>query len=317
MKHFDTMTASPRFVSIRRTALGFVALGVLAALALQPLHVQTKDPSGRPAPADASDEDLFKPLNYKGPPLPAPRLANGKPDFSGFWQGQRTPGVPGGNHGKDQPGFVLPYSEQGKRALIWAQNHEVDPEAICLQGGIPRHNSSGLPFEILSNTEYFATFYHYTTHRVAYIGPKRALPDNPAPTYFGTNVAYWDGDALVIETEGLRDSAIDKVWLDENGNPTSNQTKVVERWTRPDYHHLHLEETVTDLKYYTKPFVFTRTWDYGGDGRGLGEYSCNENNIDADSIGPGAGVIGPDGNRGYGNDATLPKTPPGPEAYGL
>jgi hypothetical protein len=291
-----------------------LAVAVLVTLASQ-LPAQTRDTSGRPAPADASDEDLFRPLDYKGPPLPAPRLANGKPDLSGFWQGQRLPGVPGGNHGKDQPGFILPYSETGKRALIHSQNHQVDPEAICLPGGIPRHNSSGLPFEVLNTPDTFATFYHYTTHRVAGIGPRRALPEHPAPSYFGTNVAYWEGDTLVVETTGLRDSSVDQIWLDENGNPTSNQTRVTERWSRPDYHHLSLVETVTDPKYYSKPFQFTRTWNYAGDGRGLGEYACNENNLDADHLGPGAGVIGPDGNRGFGYDAPLPKDPPGPEAY--
>ena len=301
---------------MRHLAFRSLAAVVLAAAACA-ASAQVPDTSGRPTPADASEGDLFRPNTYSGPPLPTPRLQDGKPDLSGFWQGRRTPGTPGGNHGKDLPGFVLPYSERGKRALIYSQNHAVDPEAICINGGIPRHNSSGLPFEVLHTPQRFATFYHYNTHRSATVGPKRALPRDPHPTYFGTNVAYWDGDTLVIETSGLRDSSIDKIWLDENGNPTSNETKVIERWSRPDLHTLSLVETVTDPKYYREPIVFTRSWNYAGDGRGLGEYSCNENNLDAEHLGPGAGVIGPDGNRGFGYDAPLPDTPPGPEAYGL
>ena len=35
-----------------------------------------------------------------------------------------------------------------------------------------------------------------------------------------------------------------------------------------------------------------------------------------DTIGPGPGYIGPDGNRGYPPGSVLPKTPPGPDAYG-
>jgi hypothetical protein len=93
---------------------------------------------------------------------------------------------------------------------------------------------------------------------------------------------------------------------------------VTERWTRPDFHHLNLQMTVADLKYYTRPFTFARTWVHGDPGQGLTEYACNENNIDAAHIGPGAGAIGPDGNRGYGyQDLELPKDPPGPERYGL
>ncbi len=298
-----------------KNALALIALVAMGFNA----SAQNKDTSGRGdrAPADAGDEALFKPFVYKGPPLQPPRLTDGHVDLSGFWQGDRDKIKPGGNFGKDYPDFILPYSELGKRALLYSQNHTPDPEAICTPGGIPRHDASGLPFEILSTPDRFVSFYHYTTHRAAVIGPKRTLPRNPVPSYFGTNVAYWDGDVLVIETEGLHDSSIDKIWLDENGNPTSNATTVVERWTRPDYHHLHVQVTVNDPEYYKGPIHFDRTWNYGGDDRGLGEYSCNENNIDAAAIGPGAGVIGPDGNRGYGNDKPLPKEPPGPEAYGL
>ncbi len=107
----------------------------------------------------------------------------------------------------------------------------------------------------------------------------------------------------------------DRIWLDENGNPTSDQTQVIERWTRPDFHHFHLEMTVTDPKYYTRPFKFTRTWARAPKGLGQQEYACNELNLDAEHIGPGAGVVGPDGNRGYGYTAPLPAVPPGPEAY--
>jgi hypothetical protein len=74
--------------------------------------------------------------------------------------------------------------------------------------------------------------------------------------------------------------------------------------------------TITDPKYYTRPIHFDRTWQLG-EGQGANEYACNENNLDAEQIGPGAGVIGPDGNRGYGYQAPLPAAPPGPEAYGI
>jgi len=73
--------------------------------------------------------------------------------------------------------------------------------------------------------------------------------------------------------------------------------------------------TVTDLKYYTRPFRFERTWIRAPQGLGQQEYACNEANLEVGQIGPGAGVIGPDGNRGYGYEDPLPAEPPGPEAY--
>jgi hypothetical protein len=91
---------------------------------------------------------------------------------------------------------------------------------------------------------------------------------------------------------------------------------VVERWSRPDFDHISLHMTVDDPVYYTKPFTFERTWVHGKPGEGLTEYACNENNIDAQHIGPGPGPIGPDGNRGAGYDGKpLPDVPPPPEFY--
>src|SRR5690606_33101207 len=75
-----------------------------------------------------------------------PRGLDGKPDFTGLWQPVREPGKPGGNLGKDFPGFRLPFTPTGSRAVLYSQNHTVDPEALCIHGGIPRHNGSGLPF---------------------------------------------------------------------------------------------------------------------------------------------------------------------------
>ena len=79
---------------------------------------------------------------------PAPRMANGKPDFSGYWKGT-TQTRPGGNIGKDLPGWKLPLTPAGEAALKHNLTATVDPEAVCIIGGIPRHNASGLPFEVL------------------------------------------------------------------------------------------------------------------------------------------------------------------------
>jgi hypothetical protein len=274
-------------------------------------------PAASQTPSELTIDDL-RGRPYAGQHVDTPRGLDGKPDLTGYWRPLREAGKPGGNLGKDEPKFALPFSDLGRRALLYSQNHTVDPEAVCILGGIPRHNGSGLPFEILHTPKRLATLYFYNTHRWVSIDQNLQHAANPEPRYFGHAIAHWEGDTLVIETAGLRDSVRDKIWLDENGNPTSDQTRVTERWTRPDFHHITLQMTVADLKYYTRPFTFTRTWVHGDPGQGLTEYACNENNIDAAHIGPGAGAIGPDGNRGYGyQDLELPKNPPGPERYGL
>ena len=290
---------------------------ILASFITAASLLATSASTQTPAPATGEEQitQLMRGEAYSGPRVETPHGLDGKPDFTGFWRPLKEPGKPGGNMGKDEPNFILPFTEEGKRALIYTQNHTIDPEALCTLGGIPRHNASGLPFEVLHTPGRIGFTYNYNTSRLISIGEGLKVDPGALPTYFGTAVAHWDGDTLVIETGRLRDSVHDKIWLDENGNPTSDQTRVVERWSRPDYHHLHLEMTITDSKYYTRPVKFTRTWTRTPKGSGQEEYACNELNLDAGHIGPGAGVVGPDGNRGYGYTAPLPDVPPGPEAY--
>ncbi len=258
---------------------------------------------------------IGKPLSdVVAPAGPTPRLADGHPDLTGFWKPVRVPGKPGGNMFKDEPGFKQPFTPAGEKALEYNLTKSIDPEALCVLGGIPRHNASGLPFEILATPKRAAWLYLYSTHRFIPIDGRKVDPD-PDPRYFGNPVGEWEGDTLVIRTNGLRDSLNDKIWLDENANPTSDQTTVVERWSRPDSNTIHLDSIITDPKYYTKPIHFVRDWTLGKPGEGLTEYACAESDTGRADLGPGPGIIGPDGNRGYGKPAPLPKDPPGPEAY--
>lgn len=288
------------------------AIGVAVTLALAA-------PAATPQKPLSAEEEVSALMHGSAPDGPAratPRGQDGKPDFTGFWRPLREAGKPGGNLGKDEADFRLPFTEAGRRAVLYTQNHTVDPEALCIPGGIPRHDGSGLPFEVLHAPKRIAFTYNYTTSRRISIGEAVYIDPSAPRRYFGTAAARWEGDTLVIETKRLRDSAHEAIWLDENGNPTSDQTEVVERWTRPDFDHFHLEMTVKDPKYYTRPIRFARTWA-APEGQGQQEYACNESNIEVGNIGPGAGTIGPDGNRGYGDPDPLPAVPPGPDAYGL
>src|ERR1700719_2284944 len=100
-----------------------------------------------------------------GPSKPAPHVADGHPDFSGYWKGQRGM-VPGGNIAKDLPALKLPLTPAGEAAWKHNVTATVDPEALCIIGGIPRHNASGLPFEIIQSPKYVAFLYFYSYYRL-------------------------------------------------------------------------------------------------------------------------------------------------------
>jgi hypothetical protein len=237
---------------------------------------------------------------------PTPRTASGKPDFSGYWKGLKST-RPGGNIGKDLPGWKLPLTPAGEAALKHNLTETIDPEALCIIGGIPRHNASGLPFEVLQGANKIAFLYFYSYFRAIPIGDNRKHADDPDPSFFGDEVGRWDGDTLVIDSIGFKD---DKVWIDENANPHSDALHVVERWTRPDADHIHVDTLIEDSKFYTRPFTYSRTWVLGPPDEELHEYSCSENNVNREHLGFGPGPIRKDGTRGYEDPAPLAPLPP-------
>jgi len=259
-----------------------------------------------PLPEEAS---LLFGEEYTGAPRPVPRTRSGHPDLSGFWKGSRNT-KPVGNIGKDLPGFKLPLTPAGEAALRHNLTQTIDPEALCILGGIPRHSASALPFEIVQNDTKVVFMYMYTYFRAIPLDGRKHQED-PDPTFFGDKIGWWDGDTLVIDSVGFKDA---QIWIDENANPQSDAMHATERWTRPDADHLTLELTVDDSKFYARRFKYTRTWLLGKPDEALREYSCSENNIDREHLGPGPGPIRVDGTRGY-DVPDLPTVPPSPEFY--
>ena len=82
---------------------------------------------------------------------------------------------------------------------------------------------------------------------------KRPLPQDPTPSWQGYSSAHWDGDTLVIDSNGFRDD----LWIDWNGSMITEAAKVRERIRRPDFGRLEIEITIDDPKAYTKPWTVT------------------------------------------------------------
>jgi hypothetical protein len=66
----------------------------------------------------------------------------------------------------------------------------------------------------------------------------------------GQSVARWDGDTLVVDSNGFNDST----WFDRSGNFHSDKMKVTERFTRTAADIISYEATIDD------PTTFTKTW---------------------------------------------------------
>ena len=80
----------------------------------------------------------------------------------------------------------------------------------------------------------------------------RALEPDPNPTWMGYSVGRWDGDVLVVESNGYTERS----WLDFDGHPHTEQLRITERYTRPQFGRIEVQVTMVDPKAYSKPITF-------------------------------------------------------------
>ena len=236
---------------------------------------------------------------------PAPRTPDNHPDLSGYWKSMSGDKFSFWHIGKDLPDRKLPFTPAGDAARKHNQTQTIDPESLCIIGGTPRHNVTLQPFEILQGSRKVAFLYNDGAYRLIPIDPNRKHAPDADPSFFGDELGRWEGDTLVIDSVAFKD---DKVWIDEYANPLSDALHVVERWSRPDAGHIHVETLIEDKKFYTKPFTYSRTWQVGDPNDQVQEFACSENNH-PNRLGVGPGPLREDGKIGYENDPDLGRSP--------
>lgn len=211
------------------------------------------------------------------------RTADGKPDLNGVWQVLNSAHYNIEPHGPQaamamREGRVVPVPAKEVVALgavgavpsglgvvkgdkipyqDWAlkQRDENradwltrDPEIKCYLPGVPRATYMPFPFQIFHNKDALVFSYEYAgaVRNIALSDPGPA----PIDSWMGQSWAEWDGDTLVVHTDGQND----RTWFDRAGNFHSEQLKVTERYTRTSEHTMMYEATMED------PKVFTESW---------------------------------------------------------
>src|SRR5262249_43871535 len=101
------------------------------------------------------------------------------------------------------------------------------------------------------------------------------LPEDPQPSFNGYSTARWEGDALLVETVGIKDGT----WLDVRGTPLTSAAKITERFRRPSFGRLEIDITINDPKAYTKPWSIHVNHAFAADTDTL-EFVCLENEKD-------------------------------------
>jgi hypothetical protein len=200
---------------------------------------------------------------------PAPRTREGKPDFSGIWFAN----VPAKDYCREKDCVQeermareqinlgikmkggLPYTEWSRQQMVKRRAHgeREDPHTYCRPPNYPRAWTLPQHTKIIQTPQEMVMLHEFNAaYREVYLDG-RPLPENPNPTWNGYSTGHWEGDTLVIETNGIRDD----MWLDIQGSPITESAHLTERLKRVNFGLMQVEISVNDPKAYTRPWSVT------------------------------------------------------------
>jgi hypothetical protein len=220
-----------------------------------------------------------------------PRLANGKPNFSGVWQSLTTANwnvlTHGASAGPAEYGALLstppghgivdgdeiPYlpSALAQRQQNYERRWTDDPELKCYMPGVPRANYMPYPFQIVHSDGRMLIAYQFA-------GAARIVNlDDHQPSaidsWMGVSNARWEGDTLVVEVSGFNGQA----WLDRAGNYASYALRVVERYSFANPDAIDYVATLEDPETFSRPWTMRfRLYRQADPDAHLMEYKCVE-----------------------------------------
>ena len=244
----------------------FVHRGVVIT-AGQSAHLEIQLSSNAALLSTLGEMPALAELLSKRPPPPqgpAPKLPDGKPDFSGIWL--VSPSPPGG--ASRQPD-LLPWAQALYRERL-LNDYKDKPSARCLPelpGFLARW-----PLKIVQTPKLMVILRSddvIAAHQVYLDG--RSFPKDLESTWQGYSIGKWEGDTLVIDTAGLND----KTWL--NMFPHTGKLHITERLRRPDLGHLEVETRYDDPESFKTPFQ-TKIVNVLAPDEEVEEYVCAENN---------------------------------------
>ena len=105
---------------------------------------------------------------------------------------------------------------------------------------------------------------HYAewdTVRTIYLDGRE--PEDQLPNRLGHSVGRYEGDALVVETYGIRSSYFEGITI--GGVKHSDQFRAVERYTRPADDRLEMTAVYDDPVTLREPFRLRKAWGWAPD----------------------------------------------------
>lgn len=196
---------------------------------------------------------------------PVPITADGRPDLSGVWVAVDARGS------LYDLAYIQPWARE---AMIENENnfYADDPRFACLPSGPGSYPAGAVASgmrRIVQSPTFIAVLNSDYSYRQIFMDG-RELEENPFPSWMGYSIAYWEGDTLVVESNGYND----KTWLHRDGLPHTDQLTITERYRRPDFGHIELEVTYEDPGTFTQPVQASIDLEYRA--TEIFENVCNE-----------------------------------------
>jgi hypothetical protein len=148
------------------------------------------------------------------------------------------------------------------------------PGAHCVPHGMPLtlFLGGGYPVEFVQRPEQLTIIYetHNEVRRV-FLDGRRIDAADILPSRDGVSFGHWEGNTLVVETTGLKESI-------DQATAHSEDARIVERYTPHtdgDVRRLSVEVTIHDPLFYTAPPTLRREYTAMREGRML-DYDCTE-----------------------------------------
>jgi hypothetical protein len=208
------------------------------------------------------------------------------PDLTGSWERYRGPAGDATNPPPESQPPLKPKllaEWQARRVAEREADARGEPLATnythCIPDGVPSMMSGPFPFEIVQSASQVNIAQEaYSQVRRIYLGkPQLTLADIELG-FYGRSVGAWRGDALVVDTIGIKD------YVRFRDVPHTPEMRITERFrlVRPDI--LWDEITIEDPEMLEKPwtvtFAYRRMPDYE-----IIEYVCEDNREYADEEG--------------------------------
>ncbi len=193
---------------------------------------------------------------------PIPRLANGRPDFSGIWETLSNADEDLEPHSaRDDAapsagvvvGNVIPYLPKAleQKARNFSARATDDPRLKCWTLGTPRDIYYPEPFQIFERPQDLTLVFEFgNTVRDIHTDGTLHPVDTDNEFWLGDSRGHWEGDTLVVDVRDFND----ETWLDRAGDFHTEALHVIERWTLLDANTLDYRATLSD------PNVFSRPW---------------------------------------------------------